>query len=73
MCPTKNCYAAHTLEAEHIWRTVICRTCRKLVAVQTPHPNHKGGNDNMWLTYCANCDVYGIYQQSPKEIDLLKR
>lgn len=77
MCPNKTCYAVHILAAEwpygHIWRTVTCRTCHKLVDAQTPHPNHKGGNSNSWLTICMTCDVYMIYPQTPEEIEALRK
>lgn len=77
MCPVKTCYAAHVLEPlypyGHVWRTVKCQYCHKLVDAQTPHPNHRGGNDNSWLTFCKTCDVYSISKQTPEEIECLKK
>ena len=66
MCPIKVCYAAHILEDAypygHIWRTLKCQYCHKLVDVQTPHSNPRGGNENHWLTFCASCDVYSVQE-----------
>lgn len=68
LCPLKDpktgkglCYGAHTLDQPHIWVTLKCRSCDKLVGAQTPHPNPRGGMADHWLTVCEDCDVYSNY------------